>query len=433
MRFSNVQYRKSLHDIVPSKYDVSLSEKISKIVDSVDGMANQHSFLEKIIAIRDTVTTEIRAIEPMRAQWMRSLISSYGVFHSFIRQKVMLRTKSGVLEVLNFEKIAGRVEQESREKKRLKQIYMNVASEVSHFMTRNFREPLSEVCFENFWTKLFTSVKSHLHGARRGFNNVHFDFTSFFVSSRRRILDSTRTIAVFGLVFFGVYVLANFEAITTISGRYIMTDSVLSPYIKSHLAKEEYIARNRLTDASQEMITAQEEYERSADKKAILPLDLNVTPDDNRIYIPSIGKNIPLTEVADEKVIESQDSKLVEDAIQEALKDGVVRYPGTARPGQLGNVFLTGHSSYYLWAPGDYKDVFALLHQVKIDDELIVYYSTAPGAQRKYTYKVAEIREVKPDEVDVLAPTNDFRLTLMTCTPIGTNLRRLIVTAYLVD
>jgi len=154
---------------------------------------------------------------------------------------------------------------------------------------------------------------------------------------------------------------------------------------------------------------------------------LPINPPDNRIMIPKIGQNIPIKEVDPKNLLDQKWSGLEED-IQEALKDGVVRYPGTALPGQNGNVFVTGHSSYYLWDPGRYKDVFALLHELAIGDTITVFYD-----ENRFDYKVTEIKVVSPHEVDVLQQTNDKRITLMTCTPIGTAINRLVVIAQQVE
>ncbi|OGJ47872.1 hypothetical protein A2344_02720 [Candidatus Peregrinibacteria bacterium RIFOXYB12_FULL_41_12] len=159
-----------------------------------------------------------------------------------------------------------------------------------------------------------------------------------------------------------------------------------------------------------------------AQKQEFGTLALEVTAPDNRIVIPSIGKNVPIVEVPASEVIGSDWTNL-NDKILEGLKDGVVRYPGTARPGEEGNVFITGHSSYYLWDEGQYKDVFALLSDVEVGDEVIIYYN-----QQKYVYTINEKKEVSPSEVDVLEqPVGEKRLTLMTCTPVGTNLKRLVL------
>lgn len=156
-------------------------------------------------------------------------------------------------------------------------------------------------------------------------------------------------------------------------------------------------------------------------KQQFPSLNMLVTPPDNRLIIPKINKNIPIVEI--ESVNETEDLTNIDDEILNGLKNGVVRYPGTAKPGEEGNIFLTGHSSYYLWDDGEYKEVFALLFQLEVGDQVIVYYD-----QEKFIYQITEKKEVAPSEVNVLAqPDGEHKITLMTCTPVGTNLRRLIL------
>lgn len=158
-------------------------------------------------------------------------------------------------------------------------------------------------------------------------------------------------------------------------------------------------------------------------KKQIPPLNLEITPSDNRLIIPRIDQNIPIVRVSSESLIK-RDWGSLEQEMQEALKDGVVHYPGTSLPGQTGNVVITGHSSYFPWDPGRFKDVFALLHDVVVGDRIVVYYE-----QDKYVYEVSDIEIVLPQDIEVLKQTPEDQITLITCTPVGTNLKRLIVTA----
>lgn len=158
-------------------------------------------------------------------------------------------------------------------------------------------------------------------------------------------------------------------------------------------------------------------------KEAIPLLALRVTPPDNRLIIPKLDKNVPIIESDPEKLLNA-DWATLEDTFQDDLQNGVLHYPGTADPGEAGNVFITGHSSYYLWDSGRYKDVFARLAKLEVGDDIILYYD-----QQKYHYRVRETKEVKKDDVSVLSQTDEHLLTLMTCVPLGTNLRRLIVVA----
>jgi len=157
--------------------------------------------------------------------------------------------------------------------------------------------------------------------------------------------------------------------------------------------------------------------------QVIPPLDLEVAPLDNRIIIPKINKNIPIVRVSSENLVKRDWGRLESD-IQQALRNGVVHYPGTSLPGQKGNVVITGHSSYFPWDPGRFKDVFALLHDVNEGDKIVIYYD-----QKRYVYEITSKEVVLPADVHVLEQVDENKLTLITCTPIGTNLKRLIVTA----
>jgi len=79
---------------------------------------------------------------------------------------------------------------------------------------------------------------------------------------------------------------------------------------------------------------------------ADVSVDFDIAPYDNRIIIPKIGKNIPLVDVGANSGF---DFDHMENIFMKELEKGVVRYPGTARPGENGNAFIFGHSSNYPW------------------------------------------------------------------------------------
>lgn len=108
----------------------------------------------------------------------------------------------------------------------------------------------------------------------------------------------------------------------------------------------------------------------------------------------------------------------------QSLQYGVAHYKGTAKPGEKGNVFIAGHSSSYWWQRGPYSAIFSMIHQLELGNEVSVCYQG-----KVYIYKVTEKFVVKPDQVEVMYPTEEPTLTLMTCTPIGTAINRLIVRA----
>lgn len=107
-----------------------------------------------------------------------------------------------------------------------------------------------------------------------------------------------------------------------------------------------------------------------------------------------------------------------------SLENGVAHFAGTKKPGENGLIFIFGHSSYYPWAAGDYKEIFANLDDLAIDDEISVWYQ-----EKEYKYLVIETKTIVPSDVSVLNPTNSEELVLMTCWPPGTTTKRLIIRA----
>lgn len=114
--------------------------------------------------------------------------------------------------------------------------------------------------------------------------------------------------------------------------------------------------------------------------------------------------------------------------LNQALNQGVVVYPGSVLPGQSGNLFLTGHSSTYPWNKTDYGQVFALLDKLEPGDAITVYYD-----QYRYEYQVTKKYVASPDKVSVGGPSQAKSITLMTCWPIGTTWKRLIIEGVMIN
>lgn len=113
-------------------------------------------------------------------------------------------------------------------------------------------------------------------------------------------------------------------------------------------------------------------------------------------------------------------------AYDKALENGVGQLKGSSKPGEGSNIFIFGHSSYYLWAPGEYKNVFSNLNELKNGDEIIIWFN-----QKEYKYEVTENKIVSPYEVDIALPTKNEQVTLMTCWPRYTTQKRLVVVGTL--
>lgn len=114
------------------------------------------------------------------------------------------------------------------------------------------------------------------------------------------------------------------------------------------------------------------------------------------------------------------------------LERGVAHYFKTASLGQIGNAVISGHSSNYFWAKGDYNYIFKDLNNLEKGDEISVKTLQKNGRVIVYRYKVSDKFITAPDDAEIFAKTENPVLTLSTCWPLGTNLKRLIVKAELV-
>jgi sortase A len=100
------------------------------------------------------------------------------------------------------------------------------------------------------------------------------------------------------------------------------------------------------------------------------------------------------------------------------LRRAVGHIPGTALPGQRGNVAITGHRDTF----------FRPLRKIRKDDEIRL--TTLSGS---YRYWVDSIKVVEPGDTEVLDNSDDAILTLVTCYPfyyVGPAPKRFIVRAH---
>jgi len=233
------------------------------------------------------------------------------------------------------------------------------------------------------------------------------------------IWDKVHFVLVSGAVFLMIYTLLNWQAL------YINAQYYWETWRGAERPLERLVEETPVANEPERIVTVEGGAQHG--ELPVPPLQLEVVPPDTRLVVPRINQNVPVIGVRNENLIARQWEALEQD-IQSALRSGVIHYPGTALPGDGGNVVLTGHSSYYAWDPGRFKDVFALLHDVQLGDRVVLFFN-----QKKYTYEVDSRVIVLPQQVDVLAATDHEQLTLITCTPIGTNLKRLVLTARLVE
>lgn len=111
-----------------------------------------------------------------------------------------------------------------------------------------------------------------------------------------------------------------------------------------------------------------------------------------------------------------------------AMEKGIAHFsiPGAnAVPGQVGNAVFAAHSSNDAFARGDHKFVFARNEKLIKGDIIYMNYEG-----KRYTYSVTTTEVVMPNEVSkVQIATNKPMLTLISCVPLGTAEKRLLVFA----
>lgn len=106
----------------------------------------------------------------------------------------------------------------------------------------------------------------------------------------------------------------------------------------------------------------------------------------------------------------------------EQLKQGVGQHIGSADPGKNGNLVLSAHNDIF-------GQIFRDLDQLQSGDEITIYTNV-----RAYTYVIDKQPDVvEPTFVQVLDPTPDPTVTLISCYPYLVDNKRIVVRASLVD
>lgn len=124
-----------------------------------------------------------------------------------------------------------------------------------------------------------------------------------------------------------------------------------------------------------------------------------------RIVIPKIKVNAPI----------------VSGVGWDDLKKGVGHLPGSANPGERGNMYLAAHNDIY-------GEIFRYLEDLEVGDEYFIYAGDA-----EFHYVVKEKRIIDPTDVEVMLPTTEPVSTLQTCHPYLIDSHRLVVIGELAE
>lgn len=142
----------------------------------------------------------------------------------------------------------------------------------------------------------------------------------------------------------------------------------------------------------------------------------------NNIYLGEFYLKIPKLNL--EAPIITDVDGTNKDSYFKALEDGVAHMKGTAKPGEESNTLIFGHSSYYKNSPGNFKEIFKNIDQIKNGDEINIHYNN-----KDFTYLVVETKTVENNDVSIASISGQERITLMTCWPAGTTDKRYVVIA----
>ncbi|HQA98619.1 MAG TPA: class D sortase [Candidatus Dojkabacteria bacterium] len=179
-------------------------------------------------------------------------------------------------------------------------------------------------------------------------------------------------------------------------------------------------------------------YDRTKETFITLLTTISPTPDKfktEEFSADSIEESIKSTDIIlDTKLLEelnttlSIDNVLIEGRVfqgtsSQAMDSGFWHFPISKYPGQKGNAVIIGHR--FLNLPPA-KDTFFNLDKVKIGDEIVLKHD-----EGEWKYIVTEIKIVDENDISVVKDTDDYRLTLITCTPLWTSEKRLVVIAKL--
>jgi LPXTG-site transpeptidase (sortase) family protein len=109
------------------------------------------------------------------------------------------------------------------------------------------------------------------------------------------------------------------------------------------------------------------------------------------------------------------------------LQSGVVHYPGTAMPGQIGTTYISGHSSNYAWAKGSYNRIFSKLGDLPNNASFSITVYLKDGKTVKLHYVASSRKEFLATDQEQFKNTGTSTVALSTCWPVNTTQRRLVV------
>jgi LPXTG-site transpeptidase (sortase) family protein len=151
--------------------------------------------------------------------------------------------------------------------------------------------------------------------------------------------------------------------------------------------------------------------------QAIAEIKTTYTEKQNILEVPKLGIEVPII------FSQSTDKSL----IMKDLDAGVVYYPGSVYPGQIGQIVILGHSAPVGWPKIKHDWVFSDLNNLNTGDIILIDIN---NKQYTYTVKQKAIIE-KGEDISDDNPSTNNNLVLISCWPPGKDYQRIIVQAEL--
>jgi len=118
------------------------------------------------------------------------------------------------------------------------------------------------------------------------------------------------------------------------------------------------------------------------------------------------------------------------DLLTKNLDSGVVYYPGSVYPGQVGQIVILGHSAPLGWPKIKYDWVFSDIDKLSTGDKILIDLNN-----KQYTYIVKQKTIIQRGEEvpQNISSASGSVLTLISCWPPGKDYQRITVQAELLD
>ena len=161
--------------------------------------------------------------------------------------------------------------------------------------------------------------------------------------------------------------------------------------------------------------------------------NFTIVPGEDAILTTQIkdqGTDVTVVPRSNPAVLLKIDSASIEGSVvhgsdgEDLLKQGFWHFPASVYPGEQGLSSIFGHRRYHL--PPE-KDTFYHLDKVNVGDRIEIMLQDSTWLE----YTVTNTEIIYPSQLqDVLnEQTDKYMLKLFTCTPLGTDEQRLIITA----